>query len=303
MLDAVIVGAGPAGMAAAVYMARQKLKFVILTDSIGGRTILSDDVENYLGFHLLNGYELVQKFQEHLKDYTDQFELKEQELAQKVERITGGFRVTTPKDSYDTMSLLIATGTDHRKLNVSGETELFGKGVTYCANCDAPLFKDKKVYVIGGGNSAMDAALFLEKYTTGIVLVTLNKELTGDEILKTKVLASKRITVLTETKTTKIEGAAFVTGIGLLGPDGQERIEPTQGVFIEIGLTPVSQFIDLVQKDTFGQIIVDKVNHTSEPGIFAAGDVTDVTEKQISVAVGEGSKAALELIKYVTKRL
>lgn len=288
-------------MAGAVYMARQKLKFVILTDTVGGQTALSDDVENYLGFHLLNGVELVAKFQEHLKDYKEQFEIKEQELAQKVEKIDGGFRVTTPKASYDAKSLLIATGTIHRKLKVPGEDALYGHGVTYCANCDAPLFKGKKVFVIGGGNSAMDAALFLEKYTTGIVLVSNNKELMGDSTMKTKILASKNISVLTETKTTKIVGDKLVMGICLVGPDGVERVEPTQGVFIEIGLVPVSQFIDLVEKDKMGQIVVDKSNHTSVPGIFAAGDVTDVTEKQISVAVGEGSKASLELISYVQK--
>lgn len=301
MLDGIIIGAGPAGMAAAVYMARQKLKFVILTENVGGQALLSDDVENYLGFHLMNGVELVKQFNGHLKDYAEQYELKEQEPAQNVEKLDGGFRVTTTKGAYDTKSILIATGTVHRKLNVPGEEELYGKGVTYCANCDAPLFKDKKVYVIGGGNSAMDAALFLEKYTTGIVLVSLNKELMGDSIMKAKILGSKNISVLFETKTSKIEGTTNVTGIGLIGPDGKERIEPTQGVFIEIGLVPMSKFIDIVEKDKAGQIIVDKVNHTSVPGIFAAGDVTDVTEKQISVAVGEGSKASLELISYVQK--
>ena len=204
MLDVIIIGAGPAGLAAAVYLARQKMKFVILTDNVGGQTLLSDDVENYLGFHLLNGADLVVKFQEHIKDYADQFELKEQEPVLSVEKIDGGFRVTTPKGTYDGRILLIATGTVHRKLKVPGEDEYYGKGLTYCANCDAPLFKDKKVYVIGGGNSAMDAALFLEKYTTGIVLVTLNKELMGDSIMKGKIMGSKNISVLTETKTTKI---------------------------------------------------------------------------------------------------
>jgi len=190
----------------------------------------------------------------------------------------------------------------HRKLNVPGEEDLYGKGVTYCATCDAPLFKGKKVFVVGGGNSAMDAALFLEKYTTGIVIVSLNPDLGGDELLKKNVLSSKNITVYLSTKTTQIVGTSKVTGIGLLGPDGKERVEEANGVFIEIGLQPTCGFLPFVEKDKGGQVIVDKQNRTSVEGIFAAGDVTDITEKQIAVAVGEGSKAALQIIAWLQKQ-
>ncbi len=297
--DVIILGAGPAGLAAAVYLARQKLKFVILTGDVGGQTLLSADVEDYLGFHLLNGMELVEKFRQHLADYQDQFELREQEPVTKIEKMNSGFRVATSKGSYDAKTLLIATGTKHRELQVPGEKEYYGRGVTYCATCDAPLFKDKKVVVIGGGNSAMDAALFLEKYTDNITIIALNKELTGDAVMKLKILTSARIRINAETRTTKIIGTRFVTGISVSGPDRKERIEPCEGVFIEIGLIPVSQFIDLVEKNAGGEIVTDKRNRTSVAGIFAAGDVTDVTEKQISIAVGEGSKAALEIIKYL----
>ncbi|MFA5935682.1 MAG: FAD-dependent oxidoreductase [Patescibacteria group bacterium] len=301
MYDVVILGGGPAGLAAAVYFARQKLKFALLTKDIGGYALLSDDVENYLGFHLLNGMELVKKFQEHLKDYEGQFELKEGEPASKVEKMKGGFLVTTEKGAYETRTILIATGTTHRKLNVPGEDLLYGKGVTYCANCDAPLFKDKKVFVVGGGNSAMDAALFLEKYTTGIVIVTVNANLGGDALIKEKILSSKNISVLTGTKTAQIVGSTRVTGISLVGPDGKERLESAEGVFIEIGLQPITDFIQIVEKDKAGQIVIDKHNQTSVEGIYGAGDVTDVTEKQIAVAVGEGSKAALQIIAWLQK--
>lgn len=303
MYDVIILGGGPAGLAAAVYFARQKLHFIILTKDIGGYASWSDDVENYLGFHLLNGIDLVKKFKEHLKDYEGQFEIREDEPGVNLETVTGGYRVLTDKGTYESKALLIATGTKHRELGVPGEKEYYGKGVTYCATCDSPLFKDKKVYVIGGGNSAMDAALFLEKYTTGIVIVCLHPELGGDASLKAKVLASKNISVYPSTKTTKILGETLVTGIGLVGPEGVERIEQAEGVFIEIGLQPRSDFIDLVDKDTYGQIIVDKRNRTSRDGIFAAGDVTDVTEKQIAIAVGEGSKAALEIILWLQQHV
>ena len=286
-------------MAAAVYLARQKFSFMILTGNVGGQAGLSDDVENYLGFHLMNGIELVDQFKKHLADYKDCFEIHEQEEVSKIEKLDQGFRVTTAGGSYSTKTVLIATGTKHRKLNVPGEDALYGHGVTYCANCDSPLFKDKIVYVIGGGNSAMDAALFVEKYATHVGLVNVNSELQGDAVMITKIQASKKIQLYPLTKTTKIEGTSVDTGVGLMGVDGIEKIEKTDGVFIEIGLTPITDFIDFVAKDSHEQIIVDKLTATNVEGVWAAGDVTDVTEKQISVAVGEGSKAALEIIKYL----
>ncbi len=301
MYDSIIIGGGPAGLAAAVYMARQKLRFVLLTGDIGGKALWSADVENYLGFHLLDGIALAKKFQEHLNDYKDSFELKEGELATAVERAGQSFVVRTAKGEYPTRTVLVATGEKNRELHVPGEKELYGHGVTYCAACDAPLFKDKNVHVIGGGNSAMDAALFLEKYASHVTLVSINPELSGDATMRKRCMNSPKITVLLATKTTRITGDKSVEGIGISGPDGAERVEPSQGVFIEIGLMPVTDFIDIVAKDKWGQIVVDKHNAASVEGIWAAGDVTDVSEKQIAVAVGEGSKASLEIIQYLQK--
>lgn len=299
MLDAIIIGGGPAGLAAAIYLARQKIKFIMLVKELGGYALWSEDVENYLGFHLISGADLVKKFKEHLRDYAGIFELHEGEPVSTVQKTEKNFVVKTEKGEYEAKTLLISTGTRHRSLNVPGEKELYGKGVTYCATCDAPLFKAKKVYVIGGGNSAMNAALFLEKYTNEIVIVSLGADLAGDSTLKSKILANQNIKVYSSTKTTKIQGKYFVEEIGLIGADGVERLEPAQGVFIEIGLQPASDFINFIDKDKAGQIIVDKRNRTSQIGIFAAGDVTDVSDKQISIAVGEGSKAALEIISFL----
>ncbi|MBI5655161.1 FAD-dependent oxidoreductase [Candidatus Uhrbacteria bacterium] len=301
MYETIVIGGGPAGIAAAIYLARQKVKFLMLGGLFGGKTAWSADVENYLGFHLLDGAELTKKFREHLNDYRGSFELKEGEMAKKAEKMGKGFRLTTDGGTYEARTLLVATGEKNRKLNVPGEDEFMNKGVTYCATCDAPLFKDKVVHVIGGGNSAMDAALFLEKYATSVTIVTVNPELTGDAAMKGKCLVSPKIKVLSSTKTSRILGEQFVSGIGLVGPDGTERTEPTQGVFIEIGLVPEADFIDFVEKDKQGQIIVDKRNRTSIEGVWAAGDVTDVTEKQIAIAVGEGSKAALDIIDFLHK--
>ncbi len=301
MYDAIIVGGGPAGLAAAVYLARQKVQFALIADTIGGQTLWSSDVENYLGFHLLNGGDLVKKFKEHLKDYEGAFDLKEGESVTKIDRLTVGFRVTTPKGSYESKTLLIATGETHRALGVPGEKEFYGRGVTYCATCDAPLFKDKDVAVIGGGNSAMDAALFLEKYAKSISILTANAALAGDGVMMKKIAASSKMQVISGSKTTRILGDSFVSGLSYEA-EGEKHALDVQGVFIEIGLIPVSDFIDFVKKDKSGQIEVTIHNETSVPGVYAAGDVTTVTEKQIAVAVGEGSKAALTLIKWLQRQ-
>lgn len=301
MYDVVVVGGGPAGLAAAIYLARQKMNFVLITKEVGGQTLLSSDVENYLGFHLLDGAAMVAKFREHLKDYESAFTLKENESATGIERTQDQFIVRTDKASYETKTVLIVTGERHRQLNVPGEKEFYGKGVTYCATCDAPLFDNKAVAVIGGGNSAMESALFLEKYATHTTILTINEKLTGDSTLQKKVTASPKITIITKAKTTKIMGETFVTALEYTDASGAPHTLQTQGVFIEIGLVPVSEFATLVKKNKWGEILVNQHNETSAPGIWAAGDVTNITEKQIAVAVGEGSKAALQMIRWFSR--
>ncbi len=298
MFDVIVIGGGPAGMAAAVYLARQKLSFLVLTGNVGGQALWSSDVENYLGFHLLDGVALVEQFQKHLRDYQKDFALKEGEEVTKVERIPSGFRVVTAQGTHEGRTLLLASGTKYRTLDVPGEKEFYGKGVTYCAACDAPLFREKIVFVIGGGNSAMDAALFAEKYAIKVVIVSVNPSLNGDDVMLAKIRASKKIETRVASKVVAIEGEKMVKKIRLMGPDGGEQVESVDGVFIEIGLTPVSGYIDFVAKDKWGQVMVDKFNATNVERIWAAGDVTDITEKQISIAVGEGSKAALSIIEY-----
>lgn len=302
MYDSIIIGGGPAGLAAAIYMARQKLNFVLITKIVGGQTLWSSEIENYLGFHLIDGIHLVQKFREHLNDYQDSFLLKEGEAVTNVEKQNGGFMVTTDKGTYESRTLLVATGEKHRELGVPGEKEFYGRGVTYCATCDAPLYKDKDVAVIGGGNSAMESALFLEKYATRVTILTINEALMGDSVMKKKISKSEKITTLPKAKTVKILGDSFVNGIEYELEDGTRNVMDVQGVFIEIGLIPVSGFIDIVKKNKWKEIVINEKNETSVKGIWAAGDVTDVTEKQIAVAVGEGSKAALQIISHLQQQ-
>ncbi len=300
MYDCIIVGAGPAGMSAAIYLARQKMNFIIISKDVGGQTLLSSDVENYLGFHFINGIDLVAKFKEHVRDYN--VVVKEGEEVREIQKVNEtSFRIVTDKESYETRTVLIATGKRPRKLDVPGEKELYGRGVTYCATCDAPLFKNKDVAIIGGGNSAMDAALLAQKYSNKVYIITINNELFGDKIMKEKILMSKKISVIYKAKAKKIFGSKFVDGI-VMDVDGNEKQIVVQGIFIEIGLIPSSQIITIIEKNQWGEIKLRERTFTSIKGVFAAGDVTDVAEKQIIIAAGEGAKAALDVIEYLTKQ-
>lgn len=295
--DCIIIGGGPAGLAAAIYLARQKINFLMLTKDIGGQTLLSSDVENYLGYHFMKGSDLVEQFRKHIADY--KIQLHEGEDVKEVGKNKNKtFTIRTGETSYQTKTVLITTGKQPRKLNIPGEKEFYGKGVTYCATCDAPLFAGKQVVVVGGGNSAMDAAILLEKYCKKITILTINPELRGDKVMMQTIKKSKKIKIITNAKTTAVRGDKFVKELQYT-QNGKEQKLQTNGVFVEIGLIPSCAFIDFVKKNEWGEIIIDKKNMTSVAGVFAAGDVTDVCEKQIIVAAGEGAKAALDIIQYL----
>jgi len=302
MYDLIIIGGGPAGLAAAVYAARQKIKFCVVTKDIGGQTRWSSDVENYLGFHLVSGEQLVEKFQEHIRDY--KIELKESEVKE-IKKKDSCFIVVTEKENLETKTILIASGKKPRMLNVPGEKEFRGRGISYCATCDAPLFRDKKVAVIGGGNAALDAALLLEKYCSKVYLITINEKMMGDELLVEKATKSKKIEIITKANTKEIKGNKFVKSI-VIETNGSKKELKVEGVFIEIGSIPSVDFDKLTEKNKWNEIVIHSENYisnqTSVPGIFAAGDCTDVPEKQIIVAAGEGVKAVLGVFKYLGKQ-
>lgn len=304
MYDLIIIGGGPAGLAAAVYAARQKANFCIISKDIGGQTRWSSDVENYLGFHLVSGEQLVEKFEEHIKDY--KIDLKD-EGVKEIKKKSSWFLVIGDKGNYETKTILIASGKKPRELNVPGEKEFRSKGVTYCATCDAPLFADKIVAVVGGGNAALDAALLLEKYSKKIYVITINDKMMGEVSLLDKVNKSKKIEVIAKTSTKEIKGRKFVDSI-TIETNGNKKELPVEGVFIEIGSIPSVDFDKLTEKNKWNEIVIheDKANYisnmTSIPGIFAAGDVTDVPEKQIIVAAGEGVKAVLGVFKWLGKK-
>ena len=299
MYDLIIIGAGPAGLAAAVYAARQKLNFILISENVGGQAVWSSNVENYLGVRQASGIELVQKFEEHVNKYDVEFH--EEEKVMDVKKTGTTFKVETDKGAYDSKTILIASGKNPRKLGVPGEEEYGGKGVAYCAVCDAPLFAGRTVAVIGGANSAMDAALLCEKYCPKIYMINIMPELTGDMTMMEKVKSSSKITVINNADTKEFIGDKFLKGVKII-LNGKEKIIDVEGVFVEVGLVPSADFIKIVEKNDVGEIVLkDNQNMTSVPGIFAAGDVTDVPQKQILVASGEGVKALLGITSYIQK--
>lgn len=303
MYDLIIIGAGPAGMTAGIYAARKKLKTLILTQDIGGQAAWSSDVENYLGFSMITGAHLVEKFEQHIEQFSDVLELR---------LVTKGVSSLTHHGSYFSLkaagkteharAIIVAGGKLPRPLGVEGEKEYLNRGVTYCAWCDGPLFTGKDVVVIGGGNSALDAVLNIERSVKSIVIINNASTLTGDEVMIEKVTDHPHIRVMNNTKVTEIKGDKFVHSIQI-EQEGKSIIElPTQGVFIEIGSVPATDYLKhTVKLNDMGEIIIDKNNMTSTPGVFAAGDITDVAEKQIIVAAGEGAKAAIMAAKYLAR--
>jgi alkyl hydroperoxide reductase subunit F len=298
MKDLIIVGAGPAGITAAVYAARKKMDFLVISKDLGGQTVWSADIDNYTGYQFITGVELTQKFREHL----EQFEvgLNEGEAATLVEKQGDVIQVESDKATYEAKTVIVASGRIPRQLNVEGERELRNRGVTYCATCDGPLFAGKPVAVIGGGNSAFDAALQLMNIAKEVLVFERSADLRADPIMIEKARANPKVRIFTQTAVRKIEGDNFVNAIHVVVEDEPRRFD-VEGIFIEIGSHPSSDFVKGVEKNEFGEIIVDCESKTDVPGLFAAGDVTNVYAKQIIIACGEGAKATLAAFEYLSR--
>ncbi|MFA5388200.1 MAG: FAD-dependent oxidoreductase [Candidatus Omnitrophota bacterium] len=296
--DLIIIGAGPAGITASVYAARKKINFLVISKDIGGQAGWSSDVENYPGYQFITGPHLVSKFEEHLKQYDIQ--LKENEEAVGLEKKGEIIHIKTTKADYEAKTVIIASGKRVKKLGVPGEEEYKNKGVAYCVTCDGPLFAGKDVAVIGGGNSALDAAIQLMNIANKVYLINITDRLTGDPVMQEKIQNSRKVSVFNNTRVEAITGAKFVTGIQI-DTAGNKQALPVQGVFIGIGLMPNSWFVKGVNKNGRGEIEVNCANETNIPGVFAAGDVTSVPEKQIVIAAGDGAQAALVAFRYLAR--
>lgn len=301
MRELIILGGGPAGLTAAVYAARKRIDAVLLSKDTGGQVNWTLGVENYMGYQFIEGSELIGKFEEQVKQFP--LETKIGPEVRQVRQIDGGFEVEIEDGSgYQGRTLIVATGKRPRPLNVEGEDKFRGRGVAYCSICDGPMFSGMRVAVIGGGNSALEAVIDMAKIAEHIDLVSVTP-LTGDQVLVDKATAIDKLTLYLEHEVVRIGGEGFVESLTIRNmKNGEEKTLPLKGIFVEIGLIPNSDIVkDTVSLNRSGEIEVDCANHTSVEGLFAAGDVTSVPEKQIVIAAGEGAKAALAAHKYLRR--
>lgn len=302
MHDLIILGAGPAGMTAGVYAVRKQLDTLVITENIGGQTTWSSEIENYLGFIYITGPELVEKFENHIRFFNLHIDYS---TCTRLSRIEDNFKIETNtlRDFY-ARTVVVATGKSPRMLDIPGEKEFRGRGVAYCSTCDAPIFAGMEVAVVGGGNSGADAVMQLMKITPKVYWIEATDEIRADEIYRQKIARAHNVEVLTDTVPTQICGDVMVTGITVQHVrTGDTREMDVRGIFVEIGLAPNTGFIDgLVKLNMWGEIPVDCAAKTQVPGLFAAGDVTDVPEKQIIIAAGDGAKAALGAYSYLARQ-
>lgn len=299
--DLIIVGAGPAGLTAAIYAARRNLSTLVIAKQIGGLMVLTHQIENYPGVDKISGYDLMEKFNKQAKDLGVEFEFAE---AQKIEKQKQGFEIALDNGkNFFGKTVLLAFGLSHRQLNVPGEKELSGKGVTYCATCDGPLYRNKTVAVIGGGNSALDAVLYLAGLAKKVHLIHRTEQFRAESGMFKRVQALDNVEIHSNTQVAEILGDKKVSGIMIYDsqqPEAKEELG-IEGIFIEIGYEPRTAWLkDLIKLNPAGEIIIDGSGNTSLPGIWAAGDCTDSPFKQIVIAAGAGAKAALSAYKYLT---
>lgn len=297
--DLIIIGGGPAGAAAGVYAARKHIKTVLITESFGGQSIESNEIQNWIGTTAISGGDLAKKLKEHVKFYANGFvDIKEGERAEKVEKTDGGFLVKTNKDKYEAKTVLVVTGSSRRKLDIAGAKEFEGKGITYCASCDGPFFADKDVAVVGGGNAGFETAAQLLAYCNSVTLIS-QYNFNADPVTVEKVLADPKMKALMNTTPIEIKGEKFVTSLVY------RRDEPfvdkaeikTDGIFVEIGSMPNTALLgSLVELDECKRIKIDhQTQRTNLDGIWAAGDCTDVLYHQNNIAVGDAVKAVEDI--------
>lgn len=296
MYDVIIVGGGPAGMTAAVYAVRKKMDILLITKDFGGQLMWTREIENYMGFQYITGPELIAKFEEQVKRFPVNIKYEE------VERLTraadGTFVVHGGETSYQGKTVIIASGKRPRRLNVPGEEEFTGRGVGYCATCDGPLYAGKTVAVVGGGNSAVQAAIELCGIADKVHLV-VRSDYRADPVVVDKLEDCSNIAVLKGYNAKEIIGGQTVEKFVVTSGDSAQDLA-VQGIFIEIGLDPNSEFArDAVKLNAYNEVVVDCRARTNVPGLFAAGDVTSGPDKQIIIAAGDGAKAALMAYEYL----
>jgi len=302
MYDIIIIGGGPAAISAGVYAGRKRLQTLVIADSFGGQSVVSTDIQNWIGTPSISGFELAQSLEKHLRAQKE-IEINEGELVERIEKKDEGlFIVSTKSKKFETKTVLIASGSGRKKLNVPGEKEFEGRGVFFCSICDAPLFGDKTVAVVGGGNSALESVIDLLPYAKKIVLLHRGSELKGDPVTQEKIKNLEKVEVIYNAETKEIKGEEIVNEIIFVDRiTKEEKTIAVDGVFVEIGATPNSSLASgLLNMDQYGAIIVNaRTQATSCKGIWAAGDVTDIPYRQNCISVGDAAKAVLNIYELL----
>ncbi len=292
MYDVIIIGGGPAGITAGIYAARKKLKTLLLTRDFIGQVGLTGPIENWPGEPRIKGADLINQFEEHLRKHT--LDIIEEEVS--VIEKDDVFRITTESGEKMARTVLLATGRTPRFLEVPGEQEYIGKGVVYCATCDAPVYQNRKVVVVGGGNNGLSSAIELTDYASEVTLLEIQDSCPADELLQERA-RDKGVTIRTNQTITKISGDDYVSEVELR--DGSSM--QVDGVFVEIGSLPNSSVAPAsIKRNELNEIEIDQYScATNLEGFYAAGDVTNIKDKQIVTATGEGAKAALSIYSYL----
>ncbi len=306
MYDTIIIGGGPAGVAAGVYAARKQLKSVLIAEEIGGQSTVSEGIENWVGSVKISGADLAKSFRAHLDAVKGDFvTLALGERVVSLAKTSEGFSVTTKSGKeFSAKSVLIASGAGRRKLDVPGADTFENKGVTYCASCDGPLFGGMDVAVVGGGNAGFETALQLLAYAKSVTLLHRHKEFKADPVTVAKAKAHPNMHILTHVEPTEVRGDRFVTGLIYVNKDTGEISElPVSGIFVEAGVLPNTDFVKgLLDFDPVNRIVADpKSQRTSVEGIWAAGDCTDELYHQNNIAAGDGTKAIEDLYLWIKK--
>lgn len=304
MYDIIVVGGGPSGLTAALFSARRTLKTLILSKDLGGQMAATNDIENYPGFEkMVNGFELATKMKKQAEKFGTEFKLA---TVNKIEKIAeNNFKVIYNNNiSAEAHCVILAFGLTPRNLNVPGEKEFQGKGVTYCANCDGPLCKNKIAAVVGGGNSALDAADYLSRIASKTYLIHRRDKFRGEEVLVNEIIRNNKIEIIYNSVVTEIKGKKVVEKIVVKNiKDNTIKEIPINSIFVEVGRIAFTEFLTgLVELNEKKEIVVDANGATSCPGIFSCGDVSSVHIKQIAVATGEGVKAALAVYTYLLRK-
>ena len=298
-----IIGGGPAAVSAGVYAARKKIKTILITENFQNQSFVSDNIQNWIGTISISGEKLASDLEKHIKNYSKDIEIKEKETVIELAKNNDGFfNIKTNRSEYSSKTVLIASGSARRKLTVKGAEQFEGKGITYCATCDAPLFSDMDVVVIGGGNSAFESASQISAYAKSVTIIQ-RSDFRADPTTIKNVLSNPKVRGIPHADLIEIKGDKFVQSLIYKDKDTDKEIEiPVSGIFVEIGANPSVNYLKngVIKLNDKEEVIVDPKNQkTSETGVWAAGDCTDGLYKQNNIAVGDGIKALEDIYKYL----